>query len=123
MQGGIDLGKSDEATAQSGSVDELAGELIGCRCARSATSLQLPYSLSRLIPLQPCSLTCWLSIYRITIASPPSTWIPAPWPGRPLVSILLLRCFMFRVSARSIRDTWIRSLQDTSHHSPRSAPL
>lgn len=72
MQGRIDLGKSDEATAQSGSVDELAGELIGCRCARSATSLQLPYSLSRLVPLQPCSLTCWLSIYRITIvASPP----------------------------------------------------
>ncbi|OJZ90054.1 hypothetical protein ASPFODRAFT_515216 [Aspergillus luchuensis CBS 106.47] len=98
MQGRIDLGKSDEATAQSGSVDELAGELIGCRCARSATSLQLPYSLSRLVPLQPCSLTCWLSIYRIMIASPHRHgFLPlgqgVPWSP---YCFFVVSCFVFQ---------------------------
>ncbi|CAK38131.1 uncharacterized protein BO96DRAFT_396342 [Aspergillus niger CBS 101883] len=40
MQESIDLGKSDEATAQVAQLGELAGELIGCGCARSATSLK-----------------------------------------------------------------------------------
>lgn len=40
MQESIDLGKSDEATAQVAQLGELAGELIGCGGARSATSLK-----------------------------------------------------------------------------------